>query len=230
MQTTIKRPAIAMIELIFAIVIMGIVMMSAPMLISTAAKSTTVALQQEGISQALSDVSAILTYDWDENATGDDITMLHVVNGDSALDASEAELRRRIGVPDYAGRSSRTFSDLNASSTLGSLGETAGKNDIDDFNGAVLDDLGGSGGKDYIEKGTVKIATSVYYASDTANYNAESISYSFSTAPETGGSTNIKTIKVTVTSTSTIGELEKEITLHAFSCNLGGYLFEERQF
>ncbi len=48
--TQIRRPAIAMIELIFAIVIIGIVLMSVPQLISTAAKSGYVTIQQEAIS------------------------------------------------------------------------------------------------------------------------------------------------------------------------------------
>jgi len=64
---TLFRPAIAMIELIFAIVIMGIVMMSAPMLVSTASKSGFVAIQQEGISEVASQLNMILSYAWDEN-------------------------------------------------------------------------------------------------------------------------------------------------------------------
>ncbi len=227
MKTIHQRPAIAMIELIFAIVIMGIVMMSAPMLISMAAKSTTVALQQAGISQAVSDVSAILTYEWDENNLND-VSVLHVTDGDDELNATIANPRVRAGVPDYADRVSRTFSTLNAS-TLGIEGTE--KNDIDDFNGTTLDlDTSGSGGKDYIEQDTVDIATSIYYTPDTATYSNSSFAYNFTPDATAGGSSNIKAIKVTVTSTSSIDELEKTIILHAFSCNLGGYTFEQRQF
>jgi len=46
---TYHRKAIAMIELIFAIVVMGIVMLSAPMLVNKATQSSYVALQQESI-------------------------------------------------------------------------------------------------------------------------------------------------------------------------------------
>ncbi len=227
MQTLHQRPAIAMIELIFAIVIMGIVMMSAPMLISTAVQSTTVALKQEGISQAVSDVSIILTHEWDENNL-DDTSVLHVTDGDDALDATVAAPRLRVGVPDYPDRVSRTFSALNAS-TLGIEGSE--RNDIDDFTGTVLnEEVSGSGGKDYIEKGTVAIATSVYYTPDSATYSGKSFAYNFTPDATAGGSSNIKAIKVTVTSTSSVDELEKTIILHAFSCNLGGYTFEQRQF
>ena len=81
------RTAIAMIELIFAIVIMGIVLMSAPMLISTASSTTTVALQQEGINEASSRISMILTYPWDQNDINDSCIspVLHVSSGDSEL-------------------------------------------------------------------------------------------------------------------------------------------------
>jgi hypothetical protein len=69
MNKTTLRPAIAMVELIFAIVIMGIVLMSAPMLISTASKSGYVAIQQEAINEAASQVNMIMGYHWDENNT-----------------------------------------------------------------------------------------------------------------------------------------------------------------
>ena len=71
MKQLYLRPAIAMIELIFSIVIMGIVMMSAPMLISTASNSTSVVLQQEGINQAVSRITMMLSYPWDEANTND---------------------------------------------------------------------------------------------------------------------------------------------------------------
>ncbi|NKQ41562.1 MAG: type II secretion system protein, partial [Sulfurovum sp.] len=89
------RDAIAMIELIFSIVVMGIVMMSAPMLISTASKTTSVALQQEGIHEAASRVNMIMTYEWDENALNGVCSsqppILKVTNGDEKLKPSPDE-------------------------------------------------------------------------------------------------------------------------------------------
>ncbi len=85
----IKRPAIAMIELIFAIVIMGIVLMSAPMLISVATKSGYVAILQEAIHEASSQVNMIAGYHWDEN-DADELFLdpiLGVSAGSSDLDA-----------------------------------------------------------------------------------------------------------------------------------------------
>ena len=56
------RPAIAMIELIFALVIMGIALMSAPMLITVSTQSIEVSLQQESLNEASSRVNMLLTY------------------------------------------------------------------------------------------------------------------------------------------------------------------------
>ena len=71
LKNKIMRPAIAMIELIFAIVIMGIILMSAPMLISTATKSGYVAIQQEAINEAASQINMIMGYHWDEGSSNE---------------------------------------------------------------------------------------------------------------------------------------------------------------
>lgn len=63
----LHRKGIAMIELIFALVIIGIVLMSAPMLIQQSISSGNVALQQEAIAAAASQTSIILSMHWDEN-------------------------------------------------------------------------------------------------------------------------------------------------------------------
>ena len=228
------RPAVAMIELIFAIVIMGIVMMSAPTLISTAQQSTTVALQQEGINEAASRLNMILTYAWDEQDTRDTCVppVLGVTNGDSALNEN-GTTARRIGSPMQSAY--RTFlcdgARYNASTTLGfdtDDSNASQPDDIDDFNGAtahLIVESGGSGGADYLEKGTVNIATTVSYASDAANYSQSSFSFT----PNAGmTTTNIKQIDVTLTSISAASELQKTIKLHAFSCNIGGAEFEKK--
>jgi len=222
------RPAIAMIELIFAIVIMGIVLMSAPMLISTASSSVSVALQQEGINEASSRVNMILTYPWDQNDIQDSCIppVLHVTSGDSKL-KKVGSTERRIGVP--LNSNSRTFKcgsdEFNASSI-----NKDGLDDVDDFIDSstqlVLDPSGGTKGKDYIEQNTVNITTTVSYIGDNASYGDSSFSY----VPGTpvGGSSNIKQIQVTLISTSGAKELSKTITFNAFCCNIGGFEYESR--
>ena len=229
---TSMHPAIAMIELIFALVIMGIALMSAPMLISTATKSTSVALQQEGINEAMSRVSMILTYDWDENDVNDSCIppVLHVVSGDSELD-EVGTTARRVGVP--INTNSHTFkcedSEFNAS-PIGLEGSI--KNDIDDFIGTDnLVDASGTGstsGIDYIERTSVSVNTAVSYIADTGSYNSTTLTYTPGATSTT--TTNIKLITVTLTSTRTdVPELNKTIVLKAFSCNIGGYQYESKE-
>lgn len=224
-----------MIELIFSIVIMGIVMLSAPMLISTAVKSTSVALQQEGINEAAARLNLVMTYEWDENALQgvcqSQPPILTTTAGDSELNVSASDPYVRAGTD--PGQTSHRFDCLRnnryyaASTALGKEGNLT--NDIDDFDGntALLDIASsGTGGKDYIERSTVQINTATQYISDTANYAGSSFSFapSFSASP---GTTNIKAITVTLTSTSGVDELEKTIVLRAFSSNAGSYHYHK---
>lgn len=232
MKIKILRPAIAMIELIFAIVIMGIVLMSAPMLISTATQSTFVALQQEGINEAASRVNMVMGYAWDEQNTQENylFPILHVTSGDSAFDES-GTTARRVGTPMA---SQRTFilsdadnSNLNASA----LGPDGGdQDDIDDFGGTSLTNIE-TATIDYAEKTTVSIGTAIAYTGDsvTGGYNQATVTFVPFAAPG-GATTNIKSITVNLTSTSGTGELAKNIILRAFTCNIGGYNLEERSF
>ena len=217
------RPAIAMIELIFSIVIMGIVLLSAPMLISVASKSTSVALQQEGINEAAARINMALTYDWDDNninvPCGGTPSILHA-NGDNKLNMIPGPQNTRIGVP--ADSNSHTFNcgglqQFNASPIGQELPNTI--DDIDDFNnvGLALVINSGSGGKDYIENpdttgNTVQIGTTINYVDDDADYDKE-FTFNFNSGSAPAGTTNIKAINVTLTSSSTEKELEKNIKL-----------------
>jgi len=243
MHIKILRPAIAMIELIFAIVIMGIVMMSAPMLINTATKSSYVALQQEGINEAASRVNMIMGYAWDENNTDDRYIppILHTTSTTSDLaveinSTTGIPTGRRIGIPST---SQRTYilSDTNNTQLFASiLPSVENSDDIDDFIGDInlikkdTDD----NDIDYVEKITININTTVAYNSDSldsGNYSQSIIAYTPFAASPTSTS-NIKSITVTLTSTDTANAdvLEKTIILRAFSCNIGGYEFKEKVF
>jgi hypothetical protein len=236
----VSRPAIAMIELIFAIVVMGIVMLSAPTLISVSAKSTTVALQQEGINEAAARINMILTFDWDDNNIKHcygSASILGTTNGDDELNArNTADTNHRIGVSaDTKPVSTHTFNCGGEEYSATAIGREAGiLDDIDDFDGnsalKVISGLGaGDGtGVDYIEQETVRIATAVQYGKDDATYSNKIIQDFSPFSAGSGGTTNIKTISTTLTSTNTAQELQKSITLQAFSCNLGSYQFYRR--
>lgn len=224
----------AMIELIFSIVIMSIVLLSAPMLISTAAKSTPVALQQEGINQVSTRINMILTYNWDENNNNPNCinapSILVTTNGD-------AELNVVAGTDRRAGTSGNSSSHIFTCGAVGTINATAGLgkeevaiDDIDDFQNTTLVDIGDPGeGKDYIENDTIQIATAVNYRSDDADYSSSILTYNFNYESTPGGASNIKSISVTLSSTHTAEELNgKNITMHAFSCNIGGFNYNSR--
>ena len=226
------RQGIAMIELIFAIVIMGIVLMSAPMLISTATQSSYATIQQEGINEAASQVNMILGYAWDESNTVESRTtvILQTTNGDGDLNETIA-IGRRAGTPMS---SYRTFLDSNglkwSASTIGADGDM---DDMDDFDGSTALIEIQATSIDYIEKETnILISRDIKYIDDESDYLSPGADKKIMFSPDFStaftGTSNIKKISVILTSESGVDELEKSITLHAFSCNIGTYNLEER--
>ncbi len=234
-----KRRAVAMIELIFAIVVIGIAMLSIPTLISTATQSSAVVLQQEAINEAAAKANSILSYHWDE-ADSDEkfIDPILIVSAGAAELQDYNSTGRRRGTPI---NSLRTFvrADgirLPASTVLGlESGETE-QDDMDDFNG---EDVGltlvESATSDYVEKNTTSIKTAVKYMPDmggASSFQTTSLIFNpdFTTPVPAGKSSNIKLISVTLTSTSGIQELSKTIVLRSFGCNIGAVELEERKF
>ncbi len=237
-----------MIELIFAIVVIGIALMSAPNLIRTSTKSGYVAIQQEAINEAASHLNMVIGYHWDENDTDDRYLdpILHVSNGDWQLDENKSigYSGRRYGTPT---RGARTFirADGNDSLTASSLGLDAGEtrgdeDDIDDFDGSSYSlEQVVNATADYVEKSTVTINTTVRYYPDIPdagtyiNPNAatpRTLEFDFNDSISAAPTTNIKKIEVTLISTSGVSELQKNIKLRAFSCNIGAVELKERDF
>jgi len=238
MQKIKLRPAIAMIELIFAIVILGIVLMSAPQLISTANQSGYVTLQQEGIHEASSQMNLILSMPWDEQNTNELYIppILRVAGGDVNLNEN-ASTGRRAGTPSQSNRSFyRADGSAFFATPPANLGADGGdSDDMDDFNANSSLANQEASTSDYIETTTIQIASSVRYGTDVAlggtyrNPGADnSINYNPPLNTTAFGQTNIKFITVTLTSTAGQDELNKTITLNAFAANIGGYKLEER--
>ena len=225
------RPAIAMIELVFAITIMGIALMAVPNLLTISSKSGFVTLQQEAINEASAHISAIMTYAWDENDTNESFLppILKVSNGDSELD-EDGNSGKRAGTPIESYRKFITSGGfrLDASATLGKDSDDTENDDIDDFNGEstgliVVQESN----SDYVDK-NVTMTTTVEYMDDTANYDSNS--FTFNPFNTKSGTTNIKQITVRLTSDSGVSELSKDIVLRAFSCNIGSYHLERKSF
>jgi len=218
------KKAVAMIELIFALVIMGIVLMSAPMLIQQSVNSSNVALQQEAIVAAASQTSIILSMHWDENNT-------NVAAGESPiLDVNNVGLGfLPSGLSGWL--SGRNIGDgittLIPSVILGpdfNESNYTKYDDVDDYAGSSFGlmlynaESTSSAIGEYVDK-NINISTTVNYTQDAAVE-----------APTIGGAvSNVKFITVNLTSNQNIPELEKNITMEAFSCNIGTYAIYGRE-
>jgi len=237
-----------MIELIFAIVIMGIALMSAPTLISQASQGSMSVTQQEAIVACATEISMIMTRDWDEADTNnsDYAPILVVDENITALNeakTSDGNLTgKRVGIPKA---SSRSFVNSNGArlhaTPISNLGQDSNDNgeydDIDDFNGksttltlAVTGDNTDTETGDYIDV-SLQIDTNVIYkSSPNIGYNSTSISFSTPFANNAPNSSNIKAITSTVTSSQHDSDLHTNITLKAFMCNIGTYELKRRTF
>jgi len=237
------RKAIAMLELIFAMVIMGIVLMSAPSLMMQARDSGIVVAQQEAITAGAAEIDMILSKHWDEEDTNESLhgPILVVDNGDSQLnedtDDNGNPTGRRVGTPKSSNRSFVTeIGRLNASTIGSDSGENdaSAYDDIDDYDGYedtltnASTDVQSTEDGNYIDTSIVLNAT-VSYLQDSADYDSAGITLNPLGAAGTP-TTNIKGVSVTVTSGEHDEDLHTNIKFQAFSCNIGTYELKERTF
>ena len=221
------RPAIAMIELIFAIVIIGITLLSAPLVLNQSIKSSTVAMQQESIAAAATQISLILTHNWDESDTNNTYGILNVAEGASALNSATRDINTSYSTRRY--NTIAGFTNATPSENLGMDGnDFNSSDDIDDFHaqsktltiyaGETLSLADNQG--EYIDQNIIMANTITYADSDTVDYTANYVRLNnpFTTA---ANSTNIKLINVRLTTLTVEGELDKVVVLGAFTCNIG---------
>ena len=206
------------------------------MLLAQSAKSTETVVKQEAVNALSSALALALSKAWDEQDTNVSLgaPILQVSNGDSELDEVNATgiglIGRRAGTPTVSFRSFLTSSGqrLSASTTLGAEGGDL--DDIDDYNGQsqslTVQEASTTGTGDYTDV-TLTINYSVNYANDATDYNASRPSAPNVFSAVTSGSTNIKAIRATLSSSN---NSDTVITMQAFSCNIGTYRLAERQF
>jgi type II secretory pathway pseudopilin PulG len=251
-----QKRGIAMVELIFALVIMGIVLLSAPMLIQQSIRSGNVALQQEAIAAASSQTAIILSMHWDENNNSNLVgssPILHVDRTPFDFNLTNAP----AGLLNIVGRNFEKGGELRPATAFADFGmdftddndtnETSflDFDDVDDYNNSnfgliifnseeTTSDVG-----DYVDV-NITMSTQVNYTEDRPRggvLNSSNIiinpigvvSRISANSPVDNPITNIKFIRVNLTSDSEVKELEKNITLEAFSCNIGTTLPEGKE-
>lgn len=198
------RKSATLIELIFTIIIIGLAMVSIPVVLSQAMKSSEFSLNQEALLAGATKIGNILTYEWDENSTTTQVIkyVLDVTDGDSELNRyPNINSTRRIG--HFLGKYRRAFNTNQtfASSVLGQEATDNLPDDIDDFNGQISTLTSVSQSEsDYVKDFTLK--TKVVYVNDDTDYLQNSIVFDFPIT-EVNSSTNIKMIEVTITDNQT---------------------------
>ncbi len=241
-----KKNGIAMIELIFALVVMGIVLMSAPMLIQQSIKSSNVALQQEAIVAAASQTAIVLSMHWDENNTQSGASAILNTGGASSSGTTGSGNHNNhhnnnnshhtsfqpIGLDGVFGRTtSNGVSSLTPSINFGAddvneSNDHTKFDDVDDYDGSTFGlmlfntESTTADVGEYVDT-NININTNVRYTQD--NNVSDDI-------PAGTLFSNIKAISVNLTSnTVNTPELEKNITFEAFSCNIGTYSISGRE-
>ncbi len=218
------RKAMSLIELVFAIVIMGISVMSLPMILTQTQETSNLSLRQETILSIKAKLAYILAYPWDENtydATADTERVLNIPASGDTDGAFATATIRRVGHVNTDGR--RRLWD-NLRTPAGALGADSGdRDDIDDFSGAAENKVIAAGFEDdFIFNLT--LTPTIRYLSDTpaggSTYANNTVVFNFNTANVTNNLTNIKIVQVTGT-TVLAGANIPPITMFAFSSNIG---------
>jgi len=221
------KQGIAMIELIFALVIIGIVLMSAPMLIFQASQSNNLAIQQEAISAISAHTNILMSKHWDEadaNLSAGVAPILTTTLINSFLEINNTTYKR-AGLYNESSRLTLYNSTTLPASSIGSEGDD--RDDVDDYhdtdnNVSVYANQSTNSQKgDYVDV-NLNIHTEVAYVNDVPTvFDTNSTVNEISQNTAVTDTSNIKFIQVVLTSNSGIKELDKNITLKAFSCNIG---------
>jgi prepilin-type N-terminal cleavage/methylation domain-containing protein len=228
----LKREGFSLIELVLAIIVIAISLMSIPMLIGETSKSNQYSLIQESVMAARTKLGNILTFPWDQNSTIENnssaITAVVVVetNGDVDLNRTAGTIYRRGHVQLV----DRRHYDVDSNATFKILAQPIGHEpgevnmtDIDDFDGssvsvALTGGAGTEGDFDYLNSSDLNITTRVYFLNDTNTYQgAKNINFSFNVTNQVANTTNIKMIEISVDSAYS----DDPFILRAFSSNIG---------
>jgi hypothetical protein len=221
-----------MIELIFALVIMGIVFLTLPLILIQNADSVEDNLIQESIFLSSSKMSQLLTFQWDENSKDPAVILsaadvLRVsATGDNELDRNASDFRRGHFREDKH----RRMTPINNERSASAIGlEGAVYDDIDDFDGIVnfdiitAPDVGGY-------KKRYRADVNVTYVNDNTDYTADPVNFAFTTA-DAVNTTNLKMVETSIVQDRTgLGDWETSVLLRAYVANIGETGYFKRRY
>lgn len=222
------RKAASMLELVIAIVVMGIAVMSLPLILTQSQNANAVALQQEVILATKTKLGYILSYEWDANSYDANASVSRVLDTNGSTSANAAfytTTTHRIGHVIADNR--RRLGDNMASPTAdgGANWGNVALNDIDDFDVKSENTTVVAADMDYIFN--LELNSTVQYISDAPSagtYNNQDINFSFNAASAPANPTNIKMITVRTRDTSN----NVNVVLRSFASNIGESTFAKR--
>jgi len=219
------RKASSMLELVVAIVVMGIAMMTLPMMLTQVQSNNEFAMQQEAILMARTELGDILTYPWDENTTDSSLNVgVLDTQGDSNFNRyPDSNSVRRKGHVKADKRRKFFAAYTPATSSLGKEGSDY--NDLDDFitlnnHDINLTDANDTNATLGYKLSDSNMTISVKYLNDSTTYDIINGIAKFdinTSAPTPTGATNLKLIEVSLVNSL----FDSNITLRAFSANIG---------
>jgi len=246
--------AFTLIELVFALVIIGLVAITIPSVLITNARQTETNLLQEAVLIATAKMNQNMAYRWDENSW-DQVNTLHkteainVAAGDGNLnrvtfdyfygngDLNATDFRRgHFLEPLHRRMSPSSTAAARAATNINSEG--GDYDDLDDISAAantatinIAELVGALEGQGY--KGNYTLSGVVSYVNDTpaSGYNAPIITYNFPTGggvTNAAGSTNIKMVEIRVDAANTPEPID--IMFRTYSCNIGETDYYKRTY
>ncbi len=231
------RYAFTMIELIFAIVIMGITFLTLPTILLRNSDSVERNVIQESIFLASSKLSQVLSFNWDSNSSQTGLNILEtadvvrVANGDNLLDRNISDFRIGHFMQSKHRRMSPS-GNVRIASPIGLEGVLY--DDIDDFDGLVNFSLIGAGSVGGYKK-SYRADVNVTYVSDTSfvapdTYASNPLNFVFTTANVgAAGTTNLKMIEVSIDQNDTTG-WQQTLLLRAYVANIGETDYHKRRY
>lgn len=201
-----------MLELVVAIVVMGIAVMTLPLILERVQANNAFAMQQEAILAAKTKIGDVITFPWDKNSIQG--SLFRVLDTNSVNYRRVANTTRRIGHVNQKKRRKLFNVETNASTINNAT--VANRDGIEDFNAETVSlnilnaaNAEFAGTLDY--RFDLNMTTTVRYIPDTPN-----TPFTFVSNGVTNPTTNIKMIEVTLQ-----GQDLSTFRLRAYSANIG---------
>ncbi|PHQ90775.1 MAG: hypothetical protein COB42_04550 [Sulfurimonas sp.] len=211
----VRRFAFTMIELIFAIVIISISVLSLPMMNQVISDNIEGSITQEAIFAASAELNQIISYHWDENSLQNGVSLSRVV----WATANDCDPLTQLRPGHIREPLHRRCTDVATPTPANNLGSEGGDlDDLDDINQnphAIFINIGNAGNRALEYKNAYMSTFNVSYATIDPAY----------VIPNDDTNNNIKRIRVTV---SDAAGVVTELT--TFSSNIGEIDYYKRTY